>query len=168
MDIKTYEVKLKALKTAPEITLQLEVLKDNEKIHEIVKSINSDLRIMLSNEKYTMKSLYLGKETILTSLPTENFDTSELTTMAYMFSGCRKVTSLDLTGFDFSGVTDMSCMFSRCDALTEIKGVIDMKDCVSFNLMFRNCSLLTGVKIKNPPAGFDGAGLNPDQFEIVS
>lgn len=168
MNTKTYEVKLKALKTAPEITLQLEVLKDNEKIHEIVKSINSDLRIKLTDEKYTMKRLYISKYYKATSLPTEEMDTSELTTMQSMFDGCRSITSLDLTGFDFNGVTDMSYMFSMCGALTEIKGVIDMKDCVSFESMFRNCSLLTGVKIKNPPAGFDGAGLNPDQYEIVS
>lgn len=167
MDTKTCRVNIKALKTVPEITLQLEVLKNDKKIHEIIKGVSSDLRIKLTNEKYTMKRLYTSRYSKATSLPTEELDTSELTTMQFMFDGCRKITSLDLTGFDFSDIVDMSYMFSMCGALTEIKGVIDMKDCVSFESMFGGCDLLTGVKIKNPPAGFDGAGLNHDQFEIV-
>lgn len=63
----------------------------------------------------------------------------------------------------------MNSMFINCSSLTTIKGIIDMNSCTKlYYNMFENCSKLTGVKIKNPPAGFDGAGLSSSQYTIVS
>jgi hypothetical protein len=73
----------------------------------------------------------------------------------------------------------MSYMFSGCKNLTTIKGVIDMKSCTNYGTiiheiigkdsrMFSGCRKLKGVKIKNPPSGFDGAGLSSSQYTIVS
>lgn len=39
------------------------------------------------------------------------FNTSKVTDMAYMFSGCINFANLYLTNFDTSNVTDMTCMF---------------------------------------------------------
>ena len=44
----------------------------------------------------------------------EHINTSQVTDMSYMFSGCSSLTSLDLSSFDTSKVTDMSYMFSGC------------------------------------------------------
>ena len=112
----------------------------------------------------------------LTSLDLSNFNTSNVTDMGGMFYYCYGLTSLDLSNFNTSNVTSMQSMFYECSNLTTIKGIIDMKSCTDYgsikngydNLMFSNCSKLTGVKIKNPPAGFDGAGLSSSQYTIVS
>ena len=88
--------------------------------------------------------------------------------MNYMFLWCHDITSLDLSSFNTSNVTEMSEMFSSCYNLTTIKGVIDMKSCTKYTDMFKGCTKLKGVKIKNPPAGFDGAGLSFSQYTIVS
>ena len=104
----------------------------------------------------------------LTSLDLSNFDTSNVTNMNGLFTGCSNITSLDLSNFDTSKVTDMRYMFRYCNSLTAIKGVIDMKCCTMYRDMFKECSKLTGVKIKNPPSGFDGAGLSSSQYTIVS
>ena len=104
----------------------------------------------------------------LTSLDLSNFDTSNVTDMNTMFSTCNNLTSLDLSNFDTSNVTNMSYMFVYCTNLTSIKGIIDMKSCTYYDDMFTNCTKLTGVKIKNPPSGFNGGGLSSSQYTIVS
>ena len=112
----------------------------------------------------------------LTSLDLSNFNTSNVTDMGGMFYNCPKLTSLDLSNFNTSNVTSMQSMFYECSNLTTIKGIIDMKSCTDYgsikngydNLMFHNCPKLSGVKIKNPPSGFNGAGLSSSQYTIVS
>ena len=107
----------------------------------------------------------------LTTLDVSKFNTSKVTDMSYMFSDCRELTTLDISNWDTSNVTNMDNMFSvyfREMKLTTITGVIDMKSCTSYNSMFHNCPNLTGVKIKNPPSGFNGGGLSSSQYTIVS
>lgn len=64
-----------------------------------------------------------------------------------------------------------SSMFSGCTNLETIDGVIDLKNVTTYNDMFKNCTKLTGVKLKNVPysvtaeSGF--AGLEAGQYEIV-
>lgn len=51
---------------------------------------------------------------------TFNWDTSKVTDMYSMFANCKKLTELDMTNWDTSKVTDMSSIFSSCDNLTSI------------------------------------------------
>ena len=122
----------------------------------------------------------LTGDSALAALDLSNFDTSKVTNMSSMFFGCSKLTSLDLSSFDTSNVTVMAYMLGDCSNLTTIRGIIDMKSCTNYGTiekyngiyidsrMFKNCPKLKGVKIKNPPAGFDGAGLSSSQYTIVS
>ena len=84
-----------------------------------------------------------------------------------MFYDCASLTSLDISNWDTS-MANMTSMFQYCTSLRTITGVIDMKSCTSYSNMFENCNNLSGVKIKNPPSGFDGAGLTSSQYTIVS
>lgn len=43
----------------------------------------------------------------------------------------------------------------------------DMKSSENYDSMFSGRSNLTGVKIKNPPSGFNGGGLSSSQYTIV-
>lgn len=104
----------------------------------------------------------------LTSLDLSKWNTSKLTNVHQMFRGCDSLTSLNISNWNTSNITDMEMMFYYCSSLTTITGTIDMKSCKYYDDMFKNCSKLTGVKIKNPPAGFNGAGLNSSQYTIVS
>lgn len=122
-----------------------------------------------------MKSMFDGCKK-LQIIPKLNIDTSKVTNMGSMFGsspynsyeGCESLTSVDLSNFDTSNVTDMGDMFYYCKNLTTIKGTIDMKSCTNYSYMFNFCSKLKGVKIKNPPSGFNGAGLSSSQYTIVS
>ena len=50
----------------------------------------------------------------------EHLNTSQVTSMGWMFKGCGSLTSLDLTCFDTSKVTDMRGMFEGCGSLTSL------------------------------------------------
>ena len=104
----------------------------------------------------------------LTSIDLSSFNTSNVTSMEHMFYGCNGLTTLDLSNFDTSNVTDMHGMFINCSNLTTIKGVIDMKSCEDYYDMFLNCPKLKGVKIENPPDGFESVSeLSKSQYTIV-
>lgn len=104
----------------------------------------------------------------LTKLNLLGVDTSKVSDMKWMFSDCYELSTLDLSGFDTSNVGRMHCMFWGCCNLTTIRGIIDMKSCTDCAYMFKDCYNLRSVRIKNPPAGFDGEGLSPSQYTIVS
>ena len=69
-------------------------------------------------------------------------DTSEVTNMGSMFSGCSYITSIPL--LNTSKVTDMSYMFNNCYALTTIP-LFDTSSVTNMNNMFTNCSALTSI-----------------------
>ena len=76
----------------------------------------------------------------------EYLNTSEVTNMVEMFSGCKKLTSIDLSGFNTAQVTDMNAMFQGCNNLTTIKvsnewTTSNVSDGAN---MFVGCSALVG------------------------
>ena len=131
------------------------------------KLISLDVSSFDTSNVYTMEGMFWDCRN-LTSLDLSNFDTSNVESMASMFSNCNNLTTLNISNFDTSKVTDMVLMFYKCYNLTTIKGVIDMKSCKHWDEMFNYSHKLRNVKIKNPPAGFDGAGLSASQYTIVS
>ncbi len=80
----------------------------------------------------------------------ENLNTSEVTTMSYMFFYCKKLSQLDLSNFNTEKVQDMSGMFTGCSSLTSL-------DLSSFNTekvqdmgrMFAGCSSLTSLDLSS-------------------
>ncbi len=104
----------------------------------------------------------------LTSLDLSNFDTSNVDDMYMMFRGCSGIGTIDLSNWDTSNVTNMISMFWGCDPIV-IKGTIDMKSCTEYAQMFKGCTRLKNVNIKNPPADFESmSGLSSSQYTIVS
>ena len=72
----------------------------------------------------------------LESLILSKADTSNVTSMGWMFSDCRTLQTLDISGFDTSNVTDMQYMFWNCSALQSLdvsgfdtSNVTDMSSC---------------------------------------
>ena len=77
-----------------------------------------------------------------------NLNTSEVTSMRYMFCGCISLTSIVLSGFDTSNVTDMSYMFAECFSLESLDvSNFNTSKVTDMSCMFRNCSSLTNLDV---------------------
>ena len=80
----------------------------------------------------------------------DNFDTSNVTNMNYMFQNCQSLTHLDLKNFNTDAAVTMRAIFARCSKLTELNlnnfntsNVTNMRD------MFYGCSSLTVLDVSN-------------------
>ena len=92
---------------------------------------------------------WFNQMTNLTSVTgIEYLNTSNVTSMAYMFYGCSHLTSLDVSGFDTGNVTSMACMFYNCYGLTslDVSG-FDTGDVTSMAYMFFGCANLASLDV---------------------
>ena len=83
----------------------------------------------------------------------EYLNTSEVTNMGYMFSGCPSLTSLDVRNFNTAKVENMRSMFANCTSLTSIYCDKDWnRSGINSNGMFSGCTSLKGASgtIYNP------------------
>ena len=86
----------------------------------------------------------------LTTLDLSNFNTSSVTDMSSMFDGCSSLTTLDLSSFDTSSVTDMNSMFDDCSSLTELDlSSFDTSNVTDMNYMFEGCQNLQTIYAKD-------------------
>ena len=77
------------------------------------------LSYLNTSEVTNMNWMFSGC-TNLTSLDVSHFNTSKVTLMYYMFGFCENLTSLDLSSFNTSNVTEMRFMFVGCTNLRTI------------------------------------------------
>ena len=88
----------------------------------------------------------------LVNLDLSKFDNSQVTSMYEMFYGCRSLTSLDLSSFGTSQVTNMRSMFTLCSSLTNLNLTsFDTSQVTDMKGMFYGCSNLTSLDL----SGFD-------------
>ena len=86
----------------------------------------------------------------LTSLDLSNFNTSNVTDMYLMFYDCSSLTSLSLSNFNTSNVTDMGGMFHGCSSLTSLNlSNFNTSNVTDMSLMFEGCSSLTSLNLSN-------------------
>ena len=77
-------------------------------------------------------------------------NTSQTTSMRYMFYGCSGLTSLDLSRFNTTNVTSMLSMFYGCSALTSLNvSSFNTANVTDIRSMFRNCTGLTSLDLGN-------------------
>ncbi|MBO5043682.1 MAG: BspA family leucine-rich repeat surface protein [Alistipes sp.] len=95
-------------------------------------------------------NMFKGLSTI-TSINFNNaFNTSNVTNMSYMFSGCEALTALDVSNFDTSNVTNMYGMFNKCRALKTLDlSNFDTSNVTTMGSMFQYCGVLTSVDISS-------------------
>ena len=75
-------------------------------------------------------------------------NTSNVTSMNNMFSGCNKLTSLDLSNLNTINVTSMSSMFQNCNNLTSLTiNNFDTTNVSGMSSMFQNCSSLESLDL---------------------
>ena len=76
----------------------------------------------------------------MTSIDLSALDTSEVTTMRFMFCECSSLTSLDVSKFDTSQVTNMDSMFDSCRSLRSLDvSSFDISKVTSMHAMFCDC-----------------------------
>lgn len=81
----------------------------------------------------------------------DNFNTSNVVDMFGMFSLCASITKLDLSKFDTHNVRNMGYMFYVCDSLVELDLSNFTVDNVNYMTdMFRECKNLKYIKCKPP------------------
>ena len=79
-----------------------------------------------------------------------NFNTSNVTDMQYMFNDCKSLTSLNLSSFNTSNVTIMENMFRRCSSLTTLDlSSFNTSNVISMITMFYDCGSLTSLDLSN-------------------
>lgn len=101
-----------------------------------------ELRYGFSFNKDTDKPEYI--ECIIL----DKFDTSDVTNMRCMFSGCSSLEALDLSNFDTSNVTDMGAMFWYCSSLKALDlSNFDTSNVTSMRLMFSECRSLEALDL---------------------
>ena len=97
----------------------------------------------------SMKWMFYGCSG-LNSLDLSFFDTSNVTDMNSMFSYCKQFTSFDLSNFDTSRVTDMNSMFRKCSGLTSLDlSNFDTGNVLDMGYMFENCNALIHLDLSN-------------------
>ena len=80
----------------------------------------------------------------------ENLNTSAVTDMSTMFSGCSRLTSQNLSNFNTSKVTNMLGMFSDCSSLKELNvSNFNTSAVTDMSQMFSGSSGLTALNLSN-------------------
>ena len=79
-----------------------------------------------------------------------NLKTDNVTNMSWMFGNCSCLTSLDISGFNTANVTDMGSMFFGCSDLTSLDlSSFNTGNVTSMQSMFLGCTGLTSLDVSN-------------------
>ena len=111
-----------------------------------IKGIEENLN---TSEVTDMSGMFTGCES-LTTLDISGFNTEKVYTMMGMFAECKKLASLDVSGFNTENVTDMGLMFWCCESLSslDVSGfrTDNVKD---MNGMFWTCKCLMSLDVSS-------------------
>lgn len=88
---------------------------------------------------YTYHDTYWPKN--IKEMYLSNLDVSDVTSMAYTFSGYGSLVTLDISGWDTSSVTNMEMMFQSVSSLENMDlNILDTSSVVNMRGMFAGCS----------------------------
>ena len=111
-------------------------------------NIDSVEYYQLKLDKDLNNSFYNFSNNTFTNLIFKDVDTSNVITMAGMFSNCSSLISLNASGFDTSNVTNMNSMFYYCEALTSLDvSKFDTSNVIYMGYMFSGCSALKTIRM---------------------
>ena len=104
--------------------------------------IHTNGRKFVANED--CKHMFSQRENFTDIIFGENFDTSQVKNMSWMFWSCSSLTTLDLSNFDTSNVTDMSWMIYYLPNLTSLNiGNFNTSNVTDMTGMFAGCQKMT-------------------------
>lgn len=96
-----------------------------------------------------MSYLFYQSYKLTTIIGINELNTSKVTDMSYMFNYDNCLTSINIDNWDLSNVTTLANMFSNCTQLEEIvlKNVVDFKKSVNISGLFRECKKLQHIDV---------------------
>ena len=74
-----------------------------------------------------------------------SFDTSRVVSMSHMFAGCKSLETLNISSFDTSRTTDMSGMFENCRKLTNLIHSLSFEYVNNMMVMFKDRTKLNKI-----------------------
>ena len=84
----------------------------------------------------------------LTTFDLSSFNTSKVTNMEYMFYFCKSLTTLDISSFNTSNVTNMDRMFYDCESLTTLDlSSFNTSNVTNMDRMFYDCINLRTIYV---------------------
>lgn len=111
-----------------------------------LKSV-SGIEYLNTSEVTDMSSMFSGCY-MLKSIDVSGFNTEKVTNMSAMFSECKLLTNIDVSGFNTENVTDMFAMFSSCENVKalDVSGFNTAK-VTRMSSMFSGCNALTALDV---------------------
>ena len=121
---------------------------DSSKLFYDKTSLTSiDVTYLDTSSVTNMNDMFSGCKG-LNSLDLSSFNTSNVTSMYNMFFNCQKIVALDLKNFNTSNVTTMRDMFRYCYKFTSLDlSSFDTSNVTDMNGMFDRCSGLTSLDL---------------------
>lgn len=107
----------------------------------------TDMKYLNTSEVTNMDFLFSGCQK-LASVDLSRFDTRKVTTMSMIFDKCWELKTLDVSSFNTENVKDFSWMFNDCNQLKVIDLTgFDTRSGTCTNGMFSQCSSLTTIYV---------------------
>ena len=130
--------------------------KDEQVVLYGVQNANGryDVTIVAANNEEIYAPEYsarlFGDLTNLKTINLDNLNTSNVTNMYIMFSGCINLENIDISHLDTKNVEIMTNMFSNCKNLKSINlEGIDTRSVTTMQGMFTNCTQLVDINLEN-------------------
>ena len=93
--------------------------------------------------------LFMGCSTI-NEIDLSEFESSEITTMPFMFRFCSSLNTINIINFNTNKVTDMGLLFDGCKALTSLNlSNFNTSKVTHFHYMFNGCESLQFLNLSN-------------------
>ncbi len=109
-----------------------------------------DLSGLDTTDVVTMKSMFENDSRLAEVIFGDKFDTSKVTNMYGMFSGCKYLRELDLKCFNTSKVKDMHSMFASCSVLNKVDlSSFDTSGVEDMTCLFQYCRGITELDLSN-------------------
>lgn len=98
----------------------------------------------------TMYGTFYNNPKLVRIYGLEYFNTGNVTTMGYMFSGCTALAEIDVSAFNTSNVTYTGWMFNYCQKITDLDLTnFDTSKVIGMDDMFRGCTALLSVDLSS-------------------
>ena len=113
------------------------------------KLVEIDLSNLNTTNVTNMQRMFSGCQSLV-SLDISNFNTTNVTNMYYMFGYCKELLELEVGQFNTSNVTDMSYMFWDCHSITSLNvSNFNTASVTSFDHIFAGCEKLTTLDVSS-------------------
>lgn len=147
LDVNTTLTKIKFIANSSTVSEQ-ELATDEDGTKAYMVPNGEWLEIHTSGRKFVAnedcKHMFSQRENFTDIIFGENFDTSQVKNMSWMFWSCSSLTTLDLSNFDTSNVTDMSWMIYYLPNLTSLNiDNFNTSNVTDMSGMFAGCQKMT-------------------------